>query len=121
MIFAPMRLWSFRKVFAALLAVVVTAGLSLSAVRADDATMKMSMQPAVTSSGHSNFRDCDRVDAGKIKAQNCAAVCAVPVVATLPQMTPVDIAERVTIAPLPKDEVVNGAKPSPEGYPPKTV
>ena len=119
MIFATMRLWSFRKIFAALLAVLVTAGLSLSAVYAGDVTMKMSMKPAMTSSGHDGSRDCDRGDSCKIKSVLCEAVCAASVIAMLPQAPPVDIAEIMTIVPLPEDDVVSCAKPLPERYPPK--
>ena len=95
--------------------------ISLSAVHAGGVTMKMSMKPAMTSSGHDGSRDCDRGDSCKIKSVLCEAVCAASVIAMLPQAPPVDIAEIMTIVPLPEDEVVSGAKPPLERYPPKTI
>jgi hypothetical protein len=121
MIFTVMRLWSFRQIFAALLAVVVTAGLSLSAVHAGDMTMKMPMQQGMASSEHSDCRNCDHGDSGKMKSVICVAVCAASVVAMLPQASPVEVADIMAIVPLPVDEVVNGRQPPPERYPPKTI
>jgi hypothetical protein len=121
MISAAMGLWSFQKVFAALLAVLVTVGLSVSATHAGDMTMKMPMQPAMASSGLSDCRDCDHGDTGKMKSAICVVICAVPVIAMLPQAPPVEVAEVTTIVPLPEDEVVNGRQPPPERYPPKTI
>ena len=116
-----MTLLSFREVLVGLLAVLVAVGLSLSAAHAGDMIVKMPMQPGVTCSGHTDIRDCDHGDSGKIKSVICGAVCTAPVIAVLPQASPVEVAEIMRVAPLPVDDVVSGVKLPPEGYPPKTI
>ena len=116
-----MKFRSFRKLFVGLLAVLLTASFSLSAVRAGEMTMKMSASSTMSSFVHSDLSGCDRAGSNKIKADSCVVVCASSVIATLTEPGPFDVAEIMTIVPLPEDEVVSGAKPPPERYPPKTI
>jgi hypothetical protein len=111
---------SVRKIFAVLLAVLVTAGLSLSVAQASDMAAKMSMATEMAASGHSGCHACDGGDAGNAKAATCAAVCA-PFLATLPQAAPMAVAEMATIAPLPEDELRRGTEPPPNRTPPRTL
>jgi hypothetical protein len=121
MIPLAVTLLSFRTILSALLAALLTVSLSLSAAHAGDMTVKLPMQPTMTSSGHGDFRDCDHRDSGKTKSVTCMAVCAASVIAMPPQASRVEVAEIMTIMPLPEDEVVSGVKPPPGRYPPKTI
>src|ERR1700722_2261711 len=115
-----MTLWPVRKVLTVLLAVLVTAGLSLSVAQASDMTVKMSMATEMTASGHCDHHPCDADNAGKAKAATCAAVCA-PVFATLPQASSMAVAEMATLVPLPNDELGRGTLPPPNRRRPATI
>jgi hypothetical protein len=123
--FVVMIRWSMtlslvRKTFAVLLAVLVTAGLSLSVAQASDMAVKMSMATEMAASGHGDCHPCDGGEAGKAKAATCATVCA-PFLATLPQAAPMAVTEMATIAPRPEDELLRGTKPPPNRTPPRTL
>jgi hypothetical protein len=109
-----------RQLLVCLLAVLLTASFSMSAVRAAEMTMEMSASPAMMSVGHGDMNGCGGADVCKVKASNCVAVCAASVIATFPQPRPADVVEIVTIIAIPEDEFFSGAKPPPERYPPKT-
>jgi hypothetical protein len=119
MLAAVMILSSVRKIFAVLLAVFVTAGLSLSVARASNMSITMSMGSGMTASGHGDFHDCDHSDAGKTKAMICAAICAASALATLPEVAPMAVAEIMTTLALPEDEFLIGSKSPPDPYPPR--
>lgn len=112
---------SIQKLFVGLLALLLTASFSLSAVRAAEMTMNMSANPAMMSIGHGDSGACGGADVCKVKANNCVAFCAASVMATLPQPTRIDVVEIVTIVPIPEDVFFRGAKPAPDRYPPKTI
>jgi hypothetical protein len=120
MISKAMTFSPVRKIFAVLLAVLVTAGLSLSVAQASDMAFKMSMAAEMATSGHGGCHACDSGDAGKAKAASCATVCA-PFLATLPQTAPLAVAETATIARIPKDELPRGTKPPSKRTPPRTL
>jgi hypothetical protein len=121
MLAGVMTLLSVRRTFAVLLAVFVTVGLSLSVARASGMPMKMSMASGMAAPGHSDFHDCDRGDAGKTKAMICAAICAASVVATLPEVAPMAVAEIMTTLALPEDEFLLGSRSAPDPYPPRSA
>ncbi len=117
--FIAMTLWPARKIFAALLAVLVTTGLSLSVVQASDMAIKMSTGTEMAASGHCDRHPCDVGGAGKAKAANCVTVC-VPVLATLPQAPPMAVAGMAAILPRPEDKLGRGDKPPPDPTPPRS-
>ncbi len=121
MLAVAMTLSSVRQIFAVLLAVFVTVGLSLSAAQASNMRMKMSMGSGMTTSEHSDFHDCDRGNADKTKAMICAAICAASVVATVPEVAPIAAAEIMTKLALPKDELLIGSRSPPDPYPPRSA
>lgn len=118
-VFNAMAHWPIRKISAAMLAVLVTLGLSLSLVQANDMAAKMSMGAEMAASGHCDRHPCDLGGAGKAKAACCATACAL-VAATLPQASLVTVARIETVLPRPADELWHGGKPPPIRRPPKT-
>jgi hypothetical protein len=118
-VFCAMTLWPVRKVLTVLLAVLVTAGLSVSAAQTSDIGVKMSTGTEMTASGHCDHHPCDADHAGTAKAATCAAVCA-PVLATLPQASSMVVAEMATLLPLPNDELGRGTLPPPNRRLPRT-
>jgi hypothetical protein len=120
MLFVVMTLTPVRQIFAVLLAVFVTVGLSLSVAQAGNMPMKMSMGSGMTTSGQGNFHDCDGGDAGKTKAMMCAAICAASAFATLPEVAPIGVAKIMTAMALPEDEFLIGSRSPPDPYPPRS-
>ena len=118
-VFYSMTLWPVRRVLTVLLAVLVTAGLSVSAAQTSDIGVKMSTGTEMTASGHCDHHPCDADHVGKAKAATCAAVCA-PIFATLPQASSMAVAEMATLVPLPNDELGRGTLPPPNRRPPRT-
>ena len=112
---------SIRKLLVCLLAVLLTASFSMSAVRAAEMSMEMSASPAMMSVGHGDMNGCGGADVCKVKANNCVAVCAASVMATFSQPGSVNVVEIATIIAIPDDEFYSGGKPPPERYPPKTI
>lgn len=71
--------WSLRQIFVFMLAVLVTAGLSLSAVQAASAmpqTAKMSMMDGMGMSGDNACKQCG-TDIGGAKATVCSSMACV--------------------------------------------
>lgn len=121
MLIAVMSLSSVRQIFVVLLAVLVTAGLSVSVAHPSNMPMKMSMEPGMTASGHCGSRDCESGGAGKAKAMICAATCAASVLATLPQVSSMAVAEIASTLAPPEDRFLNGRGSPPDPYPPRSV
>src|SRR5262245_61265277 len=83
---------SWRRTLALLLTVLMTVGLSLSAVQASDMAVKMSMMSGMDMSGGGDCGGCpDKASDGKGVAA-CPSVCVVPVVALTPQVQSAEIA-----------------------------
>jgi hypothetical protein len=112
---------SVRRFFAVLLAVLVTVGLSLSVAQAGNMSLKMSIETGMTGSGHDSFHDCDGGDIGKAKAMMCATICAASAFATVPQITPVAVAETMMTIALPEDQFLVGTGSPPDPYPPRSA
>jgi hypothetical protein len=121
MVAGVMTLLPVRRIFAVLLAVFVTLGLSLTIAQASNMPMKMYMVSGMSQSGHGDFHDCDSGAADKTKAMICAAVCAASIFATLPQVEPMALVEIMTTLALPEDEFLIGSRSPPDPYPPRSV
>jgi hypothetical protein len=121
MVVGVMNLLLVRQIFAVLLSVFVTAGLSLAVAQAGNVPMKMPMASGMTASGHSDFHDCDSCAAGKTKGMVCAEMCAASIFATLPQIAPMAIAEIMTTLAAPEDEFLIGSRSPPDPYPPQSA
>ena len=123
MLAAVMNLLLVRQIFAVLLSVFITAGLSLAVAQAGNMPMKtsMSMASVMTASGHGDFHDCDSGAAGKTKEMVCAEICAASIFATLPQIAPMVVAEIMTTLALPEDEFLIGSGSPPDPYPPRST
>jgi hypothetical protein len=111
-----------RKVVALLLAVFVTAGLSLSAVQAASMVGKMAMASGMGASGHGDCQGCPGDapdDSGKAMA--CANVCVVPVVA-LPSVpaAPTDLIAKLVSFPV-QESLLDGTTLTPDPHPPRTT
>jgi hypothetical protein len=79
-----------RQAFALFLGVLVTLGMSMSAVQAGNMAAKMAMASDMGASGHDDCGACDgKGDAGGAKAMACMSLCVAPVLAALPQASPV--------------------------------
>ena len=116
-----MKLWSVRQVLMLLLAVFVTTGMDLSAVRAGNMTAKMAMTSDMDVSGHDRCQGClsGSGDDG-MKAMACVAVCVTPLLAVLPQTAPVLAAQkRVSFAA--RYPLLYGRASPPDPYPPRST
>ena len=51
----------------------------------------------------------------------CAAICAASVVATVPEVAPMAVAEIMTTLALPDDEILIGSRSPPDPYPPRSA
>lgn len=76
-----------RQAFALFLGILVTLGMSLSVVQAGDMATKMAMTSDMGASGHDGCNGCGG-DADGAKAMACMSVCVSPVLAVLPQASP---------------------------------
>jgi hypothetical protein len=119
MLAGVMNLLLVRQIFAVLLAVFVTVGLSLAVAQASNMPMKMSMASGMTASGHADVHDCDSGAVGKTKGMVCAETCAASNFATLPEIALMAVAEIMTTLALPEDEFLIGSKSPPDPYPPR--
>lgn len=114
-----MRRWPLRRLFALCLAVLVTAGLSLSATQVVGMGMEMDMAatPDMAMPGH----DCDACgDDAEAAAGGCASICIAPALALLPQLAPT-IHGQTADAASPVHRVLPGRGPSPDPHPPRTT
>lgn len=110
---------SARQIFISFLAVLVTAGMGLSAVQATDMAVKMAMTSDMGASGHGDCGSCgDNSDADG-KAMVCPPACVAPAIAVLPQASPVTIMPIVTALLLPRDALLSGSASAPDPYPPR--
>ncbi|USJ28533.1 hypothetical protein [Ensifer adhaerens] len=119
--FVVMKRWSARKLVAMFLAVFVTVGMSLSAVQATDMSVKMAMTTDMSGSTHDGCPGCPNGggDHG-MKAMMCSVVCAVPVVAVLPQGTSMPAVPQPIFFTA-RDSLLHGTRAPPDPYPPRTI
>jgi hypothetical protein len=102
-----------------LLAVLVTLGLSLSVVQANDMSLKMSTM--ATDMSPSSHGDCDKcLDGGASKSMPCIAACALVGMTAVPQFLAVLVASNTLDPPLFGDSLLLGRAPSPDPRPPRS-
>ncbi|ETR79353.1 hypothetical protein X566_00115 [Afipia sp. P52-10] len=116
-----MERWSARKLVAMFLAVFVTVGMSLSAVQASGMSAQMAMASDMTGSAHDGCPGCPNGggDDG-MKAMVCGVVCAVPILAMLPEGASMPAAQKADSYPA-RDAFLHGRRAPPDPYPPRTT
>lgn len=114
-----MNRWSVRQVFALLLGVFVTLGMSLSVAEVGAMPVKMTMSSDMSASGHGDCNDCGSSGDADAKAMSCKGVCVTPVLAALPQDFPAITISLKTLSPLPKAPFALGWASPPDPYPPR--
>lgn len=113
--------WSVRQFFVLVLAVLVTAGLSLSNIQAatmvpTTQTTKMSMMAGMDNSGNHGCKMCDS-GAGAGKAMTCSPICAGPLSASQETAPQSFIRQPMKFAAL--ERWLTGRSQPPEPYPPR--
>lgn len=114
-----MKNWSVRQMFAVLLAVFVTLGMSASVVQANNMAIKMATASEMAVAGHGDCHGCDG-DAGKTKAMVCTVACVTPVTA-IPQVDPVVEIFTPAKLGLPRTALLFGTTLPPDPYPPRST
>ncbi|RTL91474.1 hypothetical protein EJV44_19650 [Ancylobacter aquaticus] len=113
-----MRYWSLRRVLALLLAVLVTAGMNLSMAHASDVAAKRVATADVGVSAYDGCQGCPNGGDHGMKAAACAALCATPVLAVLPQEAPAPALQR-TVSFAVHSLLLHGMALPPDPYPPR--
>ena len=111
--------WSVRQIFALVLGVFVTLGVSLSVVQASDMAVKMATTSDMGASDHGDCHGCGDSHAGKTKPMVCTVAC--PVSAALPQVGPVAEVSTPTKLALPRTALLLGSISSLDPYPPRSI
>lgn len=115
-----MKRWSVRQVFAVLVAVFVTAGISLSFAQASDMAAKMAVASDMGASSYNSCNACLPVGGDHAKAMTCISGCVAPVFAVLPQAKAMVVAEAPTsFTVLPP--LLRGTEPRPDFSPPRST
>jgi hypothetical protein len=110
--------WSARQILVFVLAVLVTAGLSLSVVQAATAMPEathMSMMTGMSGSGDHGCKHCGDTAGGK--AMVCSPICATPLSVNLETESQPLIGQRQGFAAL--EHWLTGRSPPPDPYPPR--
>lgn len=115
-----MNNWSVRQIFAIVLAVFVTMGMSLSVVQANDMAVKMATSSDMAVAGHGDCHGCDGGDAGKTKAMVCTIACVTPVAGVLQIGPVVEISAPAKLG-LPRTALLLGTTLPPDPYPPRST
>ena len=116
-----MRRSPVRQLLVLILAVLVTAGMGLSAVEASQMTVKMAIAADMGMAGHDGCPGCpDGNGNNGMKAMPCAALCAAPLLAVLPQAEPIGLITMASADPLVMP-VLHGRVPTSDPVPPRTT
>jgi hypothetical protein len=109
-----------KQLIVLLLAVFVTAGMSLSVVQASNMNIKMmDMASSMGKSGGGSCNDCGGLGDSSGMAACAASGCVAPLMAHSPSVEAFDMAS-VAIYHLPLDVALLGVGSSPDPYPPRT-
>ena len=109
-----------RRIFVLLLAVVVTAGIGLSAVQASTMSMKMmDTASGMTMSGPGKCQDCGKSSDSKGMAACVAPACPSPMAAHAPSFMALDL-HFVPIHHRFQNRTLLGRDTVPDPYPPRT-
>lgn len=116
-----MKRRSVRKLVALFLAVFVTVGMGLSVAQASGMSVRMAMASNMAGSAHDGCPSCPTGggDDG-MTAMMCGVVCAVPVLAVLPQSASTPAAQKAHSYPA-RDTLLQGRLAPPDPYPPRTT
>lgn len=109
-----------RQILVLLLAVFLTAGMSLSAVQASSMSIKMmDMDPGMGASGTGRCSDCGSSGSSKGMVACVAPACAAPVVVHSPSVEAVDLAFEPVYHHF-QGLDLSGRDSGPDPYPPRT-
>ncbi|PZQ85427.1 MAG: hypothetical protein DI549_01740 [Ancylobacter novellus] len=115
-----MRCWSLRRVLVLLLAVLITAGMNLSMAHASDVTAKKVVTADVGVSAYDGCQGCPNGGDHGVNGAACAALCATPVLAVLPQEAlALDLQRTVSFAG--HSPLLHGMAMPPDPYPPRLI
>ncbi len=113
-----MKRWSARKLVALFLAAFIAVGMSLSAAQATGMSVKMAMTTDMSGSTHDGC-PAGGGDRG-MKAMVCGVVCAMRVVAVLPEGASLPAVQQPIFFTA-RDSLLDGTRASPDPYPPRTT
>ncbi|HZZ62069.1 MAG TPA: hypothetical protein VFE63_13005 [Roseiarcus sp.] len=116
-----MNRWSLRQALVLLLAVFVTTGMGLSAVRANDMAAKMAMPSGMgAAAGHAGCQHCpDGAGKGGAKATPCATVCGALIMPRHHDPEPTIMAPTAAVYPA-SLALRHGRALRPDPHPPRT-
>ena len=116
----PMNRWSLRQVFVLILAVLVTTGMGLTVVRANEMALKMAMPSDMGAAGHDHCKNCpDGAGKSGAKATPCVmSLCQALLAADLHEPAPTIMAPTAAIYPL-SLALLRGRALPPDPHPPR--
>jgi hypothetical protein len=109
-----------RQFLALLIAVVVTAGLSTSAIQANDMAIQMAIATDMGMQSEGGCSDCPDQNTDNGKTTACSQACVAPVLAIAPQFPVVMPFPPVPGAVAMQYSLLHGRDAGPDPYPPKT-
>lgn len=112
---------SIRQIFALMLAVFVTLGLSLSVVGASAMAAKMATSSHMSASVYSDCHDCDGGHSDKGKPMVCTVGCVSPVSVVFPHIGQATIPWTGMKLLPPKIALLFGSTAPPDPYPPRSI
>ncbi|KUM28556.1 hypothetical protein AU467_34605 [Mesorhizobium loti] len=112
--------WSLRQVFALILTVFVTVGLSASVVQASEMAVKMATSSGMSVNGHDNCHDCGGGDSAKSKPMVCTVACVAPVFVAFPQIGQMMFPDGAKLSP-DKTDLLFGSTSAPDPFPPRSI
>jgi hypothetical protein len=115
-----MKRRSIRKLLALFLAVFVTVGMGFSVAQASGMSVRMAMASNMAGSAHDGCPSCPTGGDDGTKAMICGVVCAVPVLAVLPQSASIPAAQKAASYPT-RAPLLQGRLAPPDPYPPRTT
>jgi hypothetical protein len=116
----PIQMASWRPFLAILLAVFVTAGLSLSAAHASNMSAKMDMMSGMGTASDSECPACPGGAGGSDKPMICTPACVAAAFALVPHDMPVLAAILVPRLPWAPELLLHGRDSLPDPYPPRS-
>jgi|UPI00068B63E4 hypothetical protein len=104
-----------------LLAVLVTAGATFSAVQANTMAARMTMATTMGVADDHSCPDCNGGNADKMKQAACLTTCVTPAAIAIPAANGCAVPSTVAKHPLPKAALLVGSTLPPDPYPPRTI
>lgn len=116
-----MNNWSIRQIFALMLGVFVTLGMSASVVAASNMAVKMVTSSDVSTTGHGDCHGCDGDNSGKVKPMVCTVGCVAPPSIGFPHVGQATMAWTGAKLFPPKTALLFGKTSPPDPYPPRSI